>query len=706
MVELLSTLALGLAVAQTVKHFDPLQTLERTCFQTGRPYSDRVNIRADVAIVYGIDKTMPERVKSWRDRGYQVHLMTGVAWGEYQDYYYGRFDGVNHEDEAQTKSNGEKIGHGGDVYYMSPGVNYGKFLSVGVLKALDAGVEAVHLEEPEFWSWGGYGEGFKREWKAYYNEPWQAPDSSPDARYRAAKLMYYLYRRALQQVFDAVQDYNQKHGTKARCYVPTHSLLNYASWGIVSPESSLARLKGCDGYIAQVWTGTARTPNTYRGVSKERTFETAFLEYGSMQNLVRSTGRSVWYLADPIEDNADHDWVDYQTNWESTLTASLLQPDVAQYEVMPWPDRIYYDNYPSSIERGKRVPIPNNYATELQVVINSLKDMKQKEVKWEGGSHGIGVVVSDSLMFQRGEPSPSDGQLNHIYGLAMPFVKRGMPVQPIQLENVTLKGYLKGMQVLLMTYDGMKPMSPEVHSALADWVKAGGTLVFVDPDTDPYKAVREWWNEGEHHFATPREHLFQLICSQPNPTELTKAGKGSLMWLKRAPSEMARDPKGSEWLVEKVKLAAPKWKYAEANYILLRRGPYVIGAGFDESAGAPRTLKGEYIDLFDFELKARSEVELTPNSRHFLVDLNKWKKPLIAAAGAVVDQKSTDSSWSGTIEGQELGDSVVLLRIPRAPDSATIEGQDIVNRTYDSQRHLLWLRFDSRAKARRIEVRY
>ncbi len=73
---------------------------------------------------------------------------------------------------------------------------------------------------------------------------------------------------------------------------PTHSLLNYAQWCIVSPESSLARLKGCDGYIAQVWTGTSREPNRYRGEVRSRTFETAFLEYGAMQNLVRATGRS------------------------------------------------------------------------------------------------------------------------------------------------------------------------------------------------------------------------------------------------------------------------------------------------------------------------------------------------------------------------------------------------------------------------------
>lgn len=64
---------------------------------------------------------------------------------------------------------GHKIGHGGDVYYMCPGTNYGKFFCIGVQRALDAGAEAIHLEEPEFWDRAGYSAGFKREWKSYYH---------------------------------------------------------------------------------------------------------------------------------------------------------------------------------------------------------------------------------------------------------------------------------------------------------------------------------------------------------------------------------------------------------------------------------------------------------------------------------------------------------------------------------------------------------
>src|ERR1700761_5102260 len=266
------------ALAQDSSPFaaDTNQILERTCFQTGSAWTTKNDLRSDVAIVYGIDTNLPDRIATWRDHGYRIHVMTGVAWGEYQDYLYGRFDGINHEDEAQTDRNGNKIGHGGDVYYMCPGTNYGKFLCVGVQRALDAGAEAINLEEPEFWDRAGYSEGFKREWRNYYHEDWQPPHSSVDARWRTGKLKYFLYRRALQQVFDYVQAYNQRTGRHVRCYVATHSLPNYAQWCIVSPESSLDQLNGCDGYIAQVWTGTSREPNRYRWEARSRTFETAF----------------------------------------------------------------------------------------------------------------------------------------------------------------------------------------------------------------------------------------------------------------------------------------------------------------------------------------------------------------------------------------------------------------------------------------------
>ena len=55
------------------------------------------------AVAKGWSEKLPDRIKTWRDRGYRIHVMTGVSWGHYQDYLYGRFDGINHEDDESSK---------------------------------------------------------------------------------------------------------------------------------------------------------------------------------------------------------------------------------------------------------------------------------------------------------------------------------------------------------------------------------------------------------------------------------------------------------------------------------------------------------------------------------------------------------------------------------------------------------------------------
>jgi len=694
---------------------DPEQKLERTCFQTGQPWSALANLRSDVAIVYGIDAQLPARIQTWRDRGYRIHVMTGVSWGNYQDYLYGRFDGLNHEDEAQTMRDGHKRSHGGDVYYMCPGTNFGKFLCVGVQRALDAGAEAIHLEEPEFWVNAGYSAGFQREWRAHYGEEWQPPHSSVDAQWHASKLKYFLYRRALQQVFDYVQDYNRRTGRHVRCYVPTHSLLNYASWQIVSPESSLARLDGCDGYIAQVWTGTARTPNRFRGHVRERTFETAFLEYGAMQNLVRATGRTVWYLNDPIEDNPNHDWDDYRRNWEATLTASLFQPAVHQFEVAPWPERIFGHKYPQSVPPEERQLIPPAYATELQVVMNALNDMKQERVKWDCGTTGIGLLVSDSLMFQRGPPHPSDQQLSHVYGLALPLLKRGMPVTPVQLENVTLPEYLKDYHILFLSYHGQKPLTPDVHTNLAAWVKTGGVLVVCDDDADPYNQVADWWNRDGRHYATPRAHLFEQlgITGVTNASRRDwRAGRGRVLWLRQDPAQYAASAEGEAQVVAAARQAAQwaKLRWREKNYLLLERGPYVVAAGLDESIGGePKTLRGKFVNLFDAELRVRDTVQIEPGGRYLLRDLRQGlgeSPQVLASAGKALEVGREPDALRFAVEGVARTPGILLLHTRRPPRGITLDGQAVNDSSYSAAEQLLWIRFENAARPRTLEVKF
>jgi hypothetical protein len=701
----------SIARAQATQPEDLRSLEQRLSFQTAGPWSERIQLNADVAMCYGIDQTLPERMKTWRDHGYIVQLMTGVAWGNYQDYLYGRWDGKNHEDEAQTEKSGAKVGHGGDVYYMSPGPSYGEYLAAGVRRALDAGAEAVYLEEPEFWVRSGWSEGFKREWKDYYHEDWQPPDASPDAQYRASKLKYFLYRRALAQVFDSVKQWGQQHGKSIPCYVPTHSLINYAHWQIVSPESSLLQV-GCDGYIAQVWTGTSRTPNFYQNVKKERTFETAFLEYGTMQNLVRASGRRVWYLNDPIEDNPNHTWTDYRTNWQNTLTASLLQPEVWRYEIMPWPQRIFTGNYPATApvrRRTQRVPIPPEYETELQSVITALGDMKQPPdaIKWERcGTQGVGVLVSDTMMFQRGGPDASDSDLGSFYGLAMPLVKHGLPIEPVQIETATQKGFLDRYRILLLTYEGQKPPTPEFHQALAAWVRAGGALIVIDDDADPYNAVREWWNKPPMNYPTPRLHLFEQLGLTADAKYPASAGNGFVFYDKASPARLTHQVDGGGHVTSLVHAAADKigLKWSVSNSLVLRRGPYVVAAGLDESAsdGEPAcTIHGTLVPLFDEGLPVLHSCEIKEGSRQLLLDLSvlpKDKIGVVAAACRVRGETVTAGSIRFRADGLAGSHAVVRIAMPLPPKAVTVGGVALNADAYDYADGTLRIRFTNSAK--------
>ena len=157
--------------------------LEKTGYQESAPYSGRIDLGCDFVMVYGIDNDMPERVKEYKKRGYVVHLMTGIAWGHYQDYLFGRWDGRSHLDEGQVQRDGSVISHGKDVPYMVPTVSFTDYLTEKLKAAVDAGVEAIHVEEPEFWDRAGYSEAFKREYLLHYREPWQPPHESADAAY-------------------------------------------------------------------------------------------------------------------------------------------------------------------------------------------------------------------------------------------------------------------------------------------------------------------------------------------------------------------------------------------------------------------------------------------------------------------------------------------------------------------------------------------
>ena len=680
---------------------------EKTAFQTSQPWKPTTDVRADVAIVYGVGGnpsekrsglTFEERVQSWRDKGYITHFMTGIAWGEYQDYFTGEWDGKWHLDEGQVTQEGDTIWHGYMVPYIVPSMNYIQYMKERHIKrVIDAGIDAIYLEEPEFWARGGYSEAFKREWKDYYGFDWRPQHESPENTYLSNKLKYHLYYRALDECFTYAKEYGKSKGMDVRCYVPTHSLVNYAQWQIVSPEASLASLPCVDGYIAQVWTGTSREPNYFNGVVKERVFETAFLEYGCMESMTAPTGRKVFFLTDPIEDRA-RDWEDYKRNYQATFVAQLLYPGNNNYEVMPWPDRIYEGLYQTSATNDHKERIPRFYSTQMQVMINSLNGMPLSDNK-VSGSAGISVLMANSLMFQRA-PKPiagyDDPQLSNFYGLALPFLKRGVPVHIMHLENVSYPKSWENTKVLLMSYSGMKPLEPEAHRFIADWVNQGGVLVYSARDTDPFQRVQEWWNTGENAYSAPSDHLFERMGLSREPAEgVYTYGKGKVYVLRKDPKEYVLTTNADQDLVGLVKKAYEEDAHAGTlefkNHFYLERGPYDLIAVMDEGVDdKPFVKKGRFIDLFDPELPVLTGISVFPGGQAYLYDLDRIEEPdmpqVLVSAARIYEEERSGDEYAFVAKGPVQTSNVTRVLVPKIPEEVFVtdaEGKKLTDVRYE-----------------------
>ena len=699
---------------------------EKTTFQTSGPWKPVTDIRSDLVMVYGANDnpqmTFRERVDSRRKRGYTTHFMTGIAWGGYQDYFTGKWDGKWHLDEGQKTMQGDTIWHGNLIPYIIPTKNYLAYFKERHIKpVIDAGIDAIFLEEPEFWARGGYSEAFKREWQDYYGFPWRPQHESAENTYLSNKLKYYLYYRALDEAFTYAKEYGREKGLSVRCYVPTHSLINYSQWHIVSPEASLASMKSCDGYIAQVWTGTSRVPNYFNGKAKERVFETAFLEYGCMESMTRPTGRKMFFLTDPIEDGVK-DWEDYKRNYQATFTAQLLYPQIADYEVMPWPDRIYERLYKVSADSEEKTLIPRFYSTQMQVMINTLNDMPLSQNR-VSGSQGVSVLMANSLMFQC-SPQPVEGyddpQLSNFFGEALPLLKRGIPVSITHLENVGYSETWEGVRVLLMSYSNMKPLSPEAHTHLAKWVKNGGFIVYSGKDDDPYQGVQEWWNQGGMQYAAPSEHLFSLMGIPEKAKEGTyKYGKGKVFVLRHDPKEYVLEEGGDKMFVATV--AKAYGRLQQKNSFFLERGPYTLAAVLDEGvvSDEPLVLKGDYINLFSPELTYHSEFVVQPGTQAYLFDLSKLdkKRPqVIASASRQYDEKETTDGFSFISKSPLNTTNIICLYLPKDYQSAQVsctnaEGQpvehklNVLEATSTTVSRLLWITFENSPDGVRVEVK-
>jgi hypothetical protein len=157
-------------------------------------------------------------------------------------------------------------------------------------------------------------------------------------------------------------------------------------------------------------------------------------------------------------------------------------------------------------------------------------------------------------------------------------------------------------------------------------------------------------------------------------------------------------------------LAGMSWR--ETNYLSLRRGPYVVAAGLDESLdGGPHVLRGRFLDLLDAKLAVRESVALEPRSRYLLLDLDRVRPSgpavLASACKVVGAEKGPDGAFRFYAEGPDKTEAAVRVVLPEDPTEVTIDGQhlDINFYKWDPGTRTLLLRFPNASSGHQLSIR-
>ncbi|HVA88470.1 MAG TPA: hypothetical protein VNL71_01375, partial [Chloroflexota bacterium] len=594
---------------------------------------------------------------------------------------------------------------------MVPSQSYARYLAELVGQAIDAGAEAIFLEEPEFWAAARYGPAFDRAWQDRYDAP--CPDPTADARTWAmgSDLQYGLYRDLIADLCRAVHDHGVRVGRPVPSYVATHSVLNYAHNRIVSPHAALRAMPECAGVILQVWSHTARFPVRYRGAKGEEPFAVAYLEYGSGLDLVRDSDRRLWFLVDPVEDRPSHGWDFYRSGYEATVAAALLHPEVGGYEVMPWPSRVFNGRFPRRREGPPGDLIAPHYAAEVLAISNAMSAMPAGSLAWESGTRGVGVLLADSLGFRRAGPEQDDPELSAFYGMALPLVLAGIPARPTGLEALGELGVPEGIQALLLSYDGMTPPDAAAHERLTEWVRAGNALICFGTGDDPYATLPAWWNE-QVAGRGPWPDLYRRLGLDDAPTPgIHKVGAGVVLVEPEGPITLAQRSDGADLVrarlrvaLEALGLAAPP--YHESRRLLLRRGHYIIAAAFGTGTDQALRLEGRFVDLFDGDLPVRTSMEILPGRQALLVDLDRLDADqgrVAAASGRVRDEQAGPDYLRFTAAGPSDTPLVARLLLPAPPRKVLLDGA-MVAAAWDAASRTALLRHANSPEGVAVEV--
>ncbi len=691
----------------------------RTTFQTDA-FSEAQMMPTDAVMAYRADKNgMANIVKLWNAHTdqYELHMMTIInrtnATNEYLSSDPSRMD------QVMMDRDGNYMAHSGTFYYMMPNDEWAEYLWEIVEIALDtAPIKTIVFEEPDIYKGSGYSACFKREWEQYYGEPWQDQTSSPEAMLKSQQLKLYLLNRTMETVITRIKE----KSPDTKVYLGTHSTmsLNIVSFngntGIATATNRHMATGLYDGIIGQTWSDTAYAPLTQDGNVYNDRFLAGYLGYASY---IDSAGDlDLFTVVAPAGDGIGKNGVTEKNYYEAyvdTAVAQLIQPAINRFQVTVWPAR--------SFESATQ-----NYRAVQLSVIKAQNEVSGKAAVQSAGTPGISYVLSDTLSHQDNDsttwaPSSNDSFL----GVTLPLLSDGIPLTLTAMEHIKSADDLAGINVLLLSFDGQKPMEESVCKAIAEWVKQGGVCLYIGGH-DAYDEIESsWWSAS----GTPLQAMLDameldvtvvpmqlgadarmewmgdgkqtalqaMTCSTDynsfyssfdgNTNTILaleghtvgideQVGKGHLIALSLPAALLAKTAGGSE-VVRKLTEYACQYtdvKYDSTTLMWSKRGNVVAA----HSIGQKNVLTGRYIDLFDARLTVHTHYVLDADQSALLYDITDLKAtdvPVIAFSGGEITVQENTAQTTKFIIDSPAGSTVATrIMVPDGLYPKSISGQN------------------------------
>ncbi len=679
----------------------------KTTFQANTLFSEVYNIHTDSVMVYSSND--PNFISWYKSGDYVVDMMIAINRGgkDYLDRDKSNYDDI------QKDSGGNYIVHTADVqWYMVPSEDWIEYAWEVLLKPV---VEKYHpqsiaLEEPEMWIRSGYSEAFKQEWENYYDEPWQAPNSSAAANLKANLLKTYLFERILVELSSRIKELSP--GTQV--YIASHSTVNYTAWAINAGLNTYLATDAIDGVIGQTWADTHNSAFAYNGASVRDNFTNAFIEYCSYVDSVEGT--NFYALADPMADGKSYVEADLQYIYRQSVAAQLMQPEISRFQVLPWVQRAYAN-------------VSADYRTVQSQIFEMLNNIGGQEITMSAGTPGIAYLASDSLSWMNAGSGWALSTANGMYGICAPLVRDGIPVKMKAMEQIYTAKDLEGVNLLVVSFDSSVPLSEEVNIAIADWVKAGGTMLYVG-------GHNQYWNIDDYFFwaedVTPLDNLFghlgldvtvkttsptltatltspdsalmEIVDGIRVPASYTNytvsfegaenpilrsgstvlgftedVGRGSVVVI-GLPSALYSGFEGGSSLMRALTeyaLQFTEYEYVSTPVMVTNRGNYTIAHSF----GKDEYLAGAYIDLFDSNLSVLQDPDIPENDSLILYNIDNIKLdvPRLGYTSGQVLSLSEKADQT-VIKMTSAGNTNLSIRLLAPnncyPSSITVTGED------------------------------